>query len=126
MHYEEITSAKGTHEILGCQTSHLVSDKETGSIHIEHSSAFYRFGDGEQKKALRCVTFPRRFGGKHVNIQTDVIDYAIPLLMSHHLLKVAGIIINVTEDTVNLPSTSTGHYILPIFSGWSSFAVSRA
>ena len=62
-------------------TSYL-TDKERRSIHIENSSAIYRFGDGEQKKALRCVTFPCRFGGKRVNIKTDVIDSAIPLLMS--------------------------------------------
>ena len=76
-----------------------LSDKERRSIHIEHSSAIYRFDDGEQKKALRCVTFPWKFGEKRVNIKTDVIDSAIPLLMSCHSMKPAGIIINMAEDT---------------------------
>ena len=103
-------------------TSYL-SDKERRSIHIENSSAIYRFGDGEQKKALRCVTFPCRFGGKRVNIKTDIIDSAIPLLMSRHSMKTAGMIINMAEDTavvfgdtVKLRTTSTGHYTLPLFS----------
>jgi len=69
------------------------------------------------------VTFPCRFGGKRVNIKTDVIDSGIPLLMSRHSMKAAGMINNMAEDadilfgdTVNLRTTSTGHYILPLFS----------
>ena len=76
-----------------------LSDRERRSIHIEHSSAIYRFGDGEQKKALRCVTVPCRFGGKCVNIKADVINCAIPLLVSHHSLKAAGMIINMADET---------------------------
>ena len=32
-------------------------DKERPSIHIEHSSAIFRFDDGEHMKALQCVMF---------------------------------------------------------------------
>ena len=100
------------------------SDKERCYICIEHSSAIYRFVDGKHKKALRCATFPCRFGWKRVNIRTDVIDSAIPLFfMSCCSMKTARMIINVAEDTavvfgnaVNLTTTSTGNYILPLFS----------
>ena len=69
------------------------------------------------------MKFPCRFGEKRVNIKTDVINSAIPLLMSRHSMKTAGMIINMAEDTavvfgdtVNLRATSSGHYIMPLFS----------
>ena len=74
-------------------------DKEKRSIHNECSSAVYRFGNGEQKKALRCVMFPYRFGGKRVYIKTDVISCGIPLLVRCHSMKAAGMRNNLVEDT---------------------------
>ena len=86
-------------------------------------SAIYCFGDSRQKKALRYVTSPRRFRGKRVNNKTDIIDYAVRLLMNRQSRKAAGAIINLAEDTpvvfgitVNFKTTSTGHYTLPLFS----------
>ena len=100
-----------------------LSEKERRCINIAHSSASDHFGNDEQKKALRCVSFLCRFKGKRVNIKTDVIVCAVSLLMSSHSMKAAGSIINMPEDTavvfgntVILRTTSTGHYTLPLFS----------
>ena len=69
------------------------------------------------------MKFPCGFGGKRVNIKMDVIYRANVLLMRRHSTKAAGMIINTAEDTtvvfgntVNLRTTSTGHYTLRLFS----------
>ena len=60
------------------------------------------------------MTFLYRFGGKCVDIKKYVIDCGIPLLISRHSMKVAGMIMNMAEDTavvfcdtVNLRTIST-------------------
>ena len=77
----------------------------------------------EQMKALLCMTFPCKFGGKHVKIKTVVIGCVIPLRLSRHSVEAAGIITNKGSDTavvfgstLYLRTTSSGHYALPLFS----------
>ena len=100
---------------------------EKSKIVVEESTAAYRFGDGERMKATKSVTLPCIMAGKHINLKSDVVECALPLLLSRSSMKKAGMVLNLVDDTalifgktVKLDMTSLGHYTLPIFAPASS------
>ena len=64
---------------------------------------------------------PWIIAGKKIFIETDVVDYEIPLLLSKDAMKKAGMSIKFATDTVtifgrkqDLLFTSLGHYSIPL------------
>ena len=64
---------------------------------------------------------PSIIAGKKIFIETDVVDYEIPLLLSKDAMKKAGTSIKFATDIVtvfrrkqDLSFTSLGHYSIPL------------
>ena len=100
----------------------ILDDSDKRNIKYEHSSSVFKFGDGVLFKALKAVIFPCIIANKKLMIRADVISCNIPLLLSKSSMKRAGMVLNLTNDTVRvfdevigLKSTSIGHYLLPIY-----------
>lgn len=97
------------------------SDAEWASIVEEKSSATFTFADGVTVPSLKCITLPCSIGGIKGNIKTDVVDCNIPLLLSKKSMKKANVVLNFGSDQVtingsrmDLKTSSSGHYLLPI------------
>jgi transposase InsO family protein/ribonuclease HI len=90
-------------------------------VQVELSGETFRFGGGEVLTSIGQYTIPATLGGNEVLIQTDVVDSHIPLLMSLSAMKRAKVVLYTEDDraevmgkSVNLNSTSSGHYCLPL------------
>lgn len=64
---------------------------------------------------------PANIAGKDVTVKTDVVDSDIPLLLSRAAMKIAGVKMDLQNDTatimgkeVALNLTSSEHYCIPI------------
>ena len=68
----------------------------------EWSNAVYRLGDGERCTSRRSVTIPCVLAGKVLVIKADVVDCTIPLLLSRHSMKKAGMVIDKQNDSISL------------------------
>ena len=100
----------------------ILDDSDKQNIRYENSSSVFKFGDGVLFKALKSVIFPCIIANKKVNIRADIISCNIPLLLSKSSMKRAGMVLDMSNDTVRvfdkvikLKSTSIGHYVLPIY-----------
>lgn len=98
------------------------SDKEKALIKYESSSSVFCFGDGDHKTAIKCALIPCVLVDKKIQIRTRVVNCNVPLLLSRESMKMAGMVIDLTSDTVEifnqrikLGITSMGHYTLPIY-----------
>ena len=87
----------------------------------EKSDSTFTFGDGVTLKSLKRVTIPGCVGGLTFDIVTDVVNCRIPLLLSKRAMKRGEMVIDFKNDVVfvrgvriELISTSSGHYALPI------------
>lgn len=79
------------------------------------------FGGGTKLKSLGSYNVPAYVVGNRVKLNLDVVDSEIPLLFSKPSMAKAGVKIDFKNDTgcilgkdVELNSTSSGHYCLPI------------
>ena len=81
----------------------------------------FKFGEGEQFKSQMSCQLPCRISSKDITIEVDVVDSAIPMLLSLKSLKKAKAKLNLERDTaelfgteVPLNFTSSGHYCIPV------------
>ena len=98
-----------------------LSDYERETIVEEKSSSTFTFADGVTVSSLKRVTLPCHIGNMSATIVTDVVGCNIPLLLSKRSMKKAKMLINFESDQVkicgtviDLKSSSSGHYLLPI------------
>lgn len=98
-----------------------LSDAERNKVVYEATNSTFKFGDGKLLKSIKRAVIPCQLAGKHVKIRTDVVESNIPLLFSKESMKKAEMKINLVDDSafvfgreVQLESTSSGHYILPL------------
>ena len=100
-----------------------LSDSDQSSVCFYNCETFYRFGDGVRVQAKQTAKIPAYIGDKRVFIVTDVVEKDLPLLLSKAFMKRAKVILDMDNDTltlkptgdiINLQTTHSGHYILPL------------
>lgn len=98
-----------------------LSSAQRDKIREEKTSSTFRFGDGKTCASLKRVVIPCVIADFNSTIRTDVVDCNIPLLLSKEAMKRAKMQINFECDTVevlgrtvDLTTTTSGHYCLPI------------
>ena len=81
----------------------------------------FNFGGGMKIKSIEKIKFPCVIAGTKATIISDVVERDIPLLLSKPEMKKHGFILNMKDDTlevedrkVELDTTSSGHYYLPL------------
>ena len=65
-----------------------------------HTDKYFKFGDGNSIKAQKSMRFPGYIGKERILIDTEVIDYDIPLLFSRTFMKSLGMVIDLGEDKI--------------------------
>ena len=100
-----------------------LSKEDQALLKYTATSSMFEFGSGKRLKAYTSVMLPVVLGTKKASIITDVIEDEIPLLFSRIAMKRAKTILDTANDKVtmlgqviNLITTSTGHYAVPICS----------
>ena len=100
------------------------SMSEENQVKVEklESIKTFRFGGGERRKSLGFWRIPCKIAGRKVMLETDVVEADIPCLLSKAALKRSGTVLKLETDqaeifgmTIDLESTSSGHYSLEIF-----------
>ena len=98
-----------------------LSEKELKSVMKKEGEKLFKFGGGETLKSVMSCQLPCRLADTDVLIEVDVVESAIPLLLSLKSLKTAKAKLNLERDTVvlfgkevSLNFTSSGHYCIPI------------
>ena len=81
----------------------------------------FNFGGGTKIKSIGKIKFPCVIAGTKTTIISDIVERDIPLLLSKLEMKKHGFILNMKDDTlevedrkVELDTTSSGHYYLPL------------
>ena len=104
-----------------------LTDDEQRLVKKRPSSTVFRFGGGERLQSNGRVTFPCHLAGKSCEITTDVVQSDIPLLLSKDAMKKAEMKLDLVHDQaeifgkdVELQSTSSGHYCVPLKEVWLS------
>ena len=94
-------------------------DKNDLRITIRDSKVGFKFGDGKTVNLFQRVEIPVDIAGMNCRIETEVVPANIPLLLSKISLKRANTLLNLNNDsaimfnkTVQLQSTSSGHYCI--------------
>ena len=100
--------------------SSLDSD-DRAKVKRQDGHRLFRFGGDTVLKSKSEYCIPAQMVGNDVTIRTDVVESNIPLLLSKPAMKKAKISINIENDTgrvfdkeVDLNTTSSGHYCLPL------------
>lgn len=98
-----------------------LSEYQRELIRMESSNSTFTFGDGNRVHSLKRVILPCNIGGIKADITTDVVDCNIPLLLSRRSMKGAKMILDFERDllkvsgrVIQLKSSKSGHYLLPI------------
>jgi len=98
-----------------------LDDYDKRSIKHSEGKKVFKFGGGTRLKSKGEYSLPANIAGKDVTVKTDVVDSDIPLLLSRAAMKVAGVKMDLQNDTatimgkeVALNLTSSGHYCIPI------------
>ena len=98
-----------------------LSRESQAKVEKLESAKTFRFGGGERRKSLGFWRIPCKIAGKNVMLETDVVEADIPCLLSKAALKRAGTVLKLETDqaeifgrTIDLESTSSGHYALQI------------
>ena len=98
-----------------------LSEESQAKVEKHESVKTFRFGGGERRKSLGFWRIPCKLAGRKVMLETDVVEADIPCLLSKAALKRAGTVLKLETDqaeifgrTIDLESTSSGHYALPI------------
>ena len=99
-----------------------LSEQDRLQVSERSNDATFRFGDGVEVTSSKLVKFPVVTGSQKFFIEADVVKNELPLLLSRQSMKRAEMIINFSNDTVNvggkdiikLTCTTSGHYCLPL------------
>ena len=97
------------------------SERDRENVTTSEGHKVFKFGGGEQLKSQMSCQLPGRIAGKDIIIEVDVVDSAIPTLLSLKSLKKAKAKLNLERDTeqlfgteVPLSFTTSGHYCIPV------------
>ena len=97
------------------------SELERENVTTSEGHKVFKFGGGEQLKSQMSCQLPFRMAGKDIIIEDDVVDSAIPMLLSLKSLKKAKAKLNLERDTAELfgteaplSFTTNGHYCIPV------------
>jgi len=98
-----------------------LTDFQLEKIEESDSASTFTFGDGITVASLKKVKLPCRIDGVSAEITTDVVDCAVPLLLSNRAMRKARMCIDFGKDTatigkstIKLRSSASGHYLLPL------------
>ena len=98
-----------------------LNEVEKAEVIYKDSDTVYKFGGGERLQSTGKVILPCYLAGQKCTIETDIIESDIPMLLSKSAMKKAGMKLDLVNDkaevygkTVNLQSTSAGHYCIPL------------
>ena len=75
-----------------------LSEEDKKNIVEEKSTKTFKFGGGEVRSSIKCVTLPVEVAGVKGIITTDVVKADLPLLLGKPVLKRAKIVINFDTD----------------------------
>ena len=99
-----------------------LSEQDRLQISERSNDATFQFGDGAEVISSKLVKIPVVIGSKKFFIEANVVKNELPLLLSRQSMKRAEMIIDYSNDTVNvggkdiikLTYTSSVHYCLPL------------
>ena len=98
-----------------------LSDFQLQKIEESESTSTFTFGDGVTIASLKKVKLPCCIGGMKADITTDVVDAAVPLLLSNKAMRKVKMCIDFGKDTatvgnstIKLRCSVSGHYLLPL------------
>ena len=98
-----------------------LSEQDRLQVSERSNDSIFRFGDGAEVTSFKLVKIPVVIGSQKFFIEANVKN-ELPLLLSRQSMKKAEMIIDSSNDTVNvggkdiikLTCTSSGHYCLPL------------
>ena len=100
--------------------SNLSSDQRN-RVHSEPSQSIFRFGDGNRLQSSSRVNIPAVINNKQISITTDVVDSTTTIILTGGDMQKGNMQIDFQSDTaevfgdrLNLITTKSGHYALPI------------
>ena len=98
-----------------------LTDFQLQQIEEYESKSTFTFGDGAAVTSLKKVKLPCSIGGKKADITTDVVDCAVPLLLSNRAMRKAKMCLDFGNDSatigdckIALRTSTAGHYLLPL------------
>ena len=98
-----------------------LSEPDKQRVIENKSNKVFRFGDSKMITSSKKVKIPIWIGNEKVILNTEVIDYNIPLLLSKESMKKAKVTIDFHNDSVSffgkemkISFTSTGHYCIDL------------
>ena len=98
-----------------------LTDYERSKLVEESSDSKFTFGIGATVTSLKKITIPCYLGKIKCSITTDVVDCEVPLLLSKRSMKKVKMLLDFDQDTVTvhgevlqLKSSTSGHYLLPL------------
>ena len=102
------------------ESSQSVPEQDKLQISERSNDATFRFGEGVEVTSSKLVKFPVVTGSQKFFIEANVVKNELPLLLSRQSMKRAEMIIDFSNDTVNVGGkdiikftcTTSGHYCL--------------
>ena len=101
-----------------------LSPKDKSKVKYRPATSKYKFGCLSTAEAIHKVKFPVAIGDIDILLKADVVEGELPLLLSRSFMKQANSELNFKEDTIkildqtlNLLTTQSGHYVLPLGRG---------
>ena len=95
----------------------VMANEDLNAVKEKSSRAVFRFGDGVECKSLKALTVPVYIGGQQMFMLMDVVESAVPLLISKGAMKQMKMKIDFDRDlalvqgrSVKLYCTESGHY----------------
>ena len=73
--------------MYGSMLLRLTQQGNSAMVQSESSSKVFRFGDGKCYEATRKVTIPAMIGDTEVQIETQAVNCALPLLLSQNSIQ---------------------------------------
>ena len=104
-----------------------LTEKSMKEIEYFPNSTKFKFGDGRQVTAIKCVIFPAVIARKHCKTNAEIVKENIPLLLSKHSLKKCQAVTDMNTDKaailgnrIDLHLSTSGHYCLDIIPNFTS------
>ena len=98
-----------------------LSDEHKKKIEYSEPQSKYRFGDGVVVTPHMHVKIPASIGDHPVFLELDIVQNDIPVLLSRTSMAKAEMCLDFKNDTllayeqtIKLPLSKTGHYLLPL------------
>ena len=76
----------------------MLAEEEKAELFEKPGSVFFRFGDGVESRSTMLVTVPVRIGRKKLFMDIDIVEHAIPLLISKGAMKQMGMTLDFQRD----------------------------